>query len=139
MVVGCYSPMALTRADLQRLLPGITIASLVVITVTVLLIMSLRTDRPPKAVMVLSRELVHPGEVVILDARNSSDPDGGSLRYKWSIDGSISSSSDRWAFIFPSTGNHTVELKVTDDEGMSDQVKMTVQVVPWQDIDGDVT
>jgi hypothetical protein len=123
--------MALTRADLQRLLPGIAIASLVMITVSVLLLVSLRTDRPPKAVMVLSREMVHPGEVIVLDAMNSSDPDGGPLRYRWSIDGSIFSSADRWSYMFPSTGVHTVELKVTDDEGSSDQVSATVQVVPW--------
>ena len=38
MVGACYSPMALTRADLQRLLPGVTIASLVIITVTLLIL-----------------------------------------------------------------------------------------------------
>ncbi len=130
--------MALTRADLQRLLPGIAIASLVMITVSVLLLVSLRTDRPPKAVLVLSREMVHPGEVVILDARNSSDPDGGSLRYRWSIDGSVFSNANRWSYIFPMTGNHTIELKVMDDENAFDQEFATVQVLPWPDDGGNM-
>jgi hypothetical protein len=125
--------MALTRTELQRFLPGVAIASLVMITVSVLLLVSLDTDKPPKAVMVVSRERVHPGELVILDARNSSDPDSESLMYRWSIDGLISSSSDRWVYIFPSTGNHTVELRVTDEKGATDTASLIIEVIPWPD------
>lgn len=130
--------MAVTKADLQRFLPSVAIASLVMITVTVLLIVSLDTVRPPKAVMVLSRERVHPGEAVVLDARNSSDPDGGDLEYRWSIDDRVFSDLDRWTYLFPALGNHTVELTVTDEEGASDRVAVVVEVVPWPEGSADM-
>jgi hypothetical protein len=125
--------MALTWSDLQRFLPGVAIASLVMITVSVLLLDSLDTQKPPKAVMVVSRERVHPGDMVILDGRNSSDPDGDDLSFRWTIDGMVFSNSDRWAYMFPTVGNHTVELSVTDREGASDKAELVIEVIPWPD------
>ncbi len=59
---------------------------------------------------------------VTLDARASSDADGGAIRsYQWTIDGATvtTASTPVVSTSWPRTGTYRVRLTVTDDEGVS--------------------
>lgn len=60
-------------------------------------------------------------------AADAYDPDGDSLVYEWKIDGIIASDAESFAHTF-TAGDHTVEFKVTDDEGLSASESFNVHV-----------
>ena len=65
-----------------------------------------------------------------LDARASYDLDGGGIAsYRWYLNGSSthSSTSPTWYSYYP-VGTHSVKLKVTDHEGSSDELTVTIEV-----------
>jgi len=70
-----------------------------------------------------------------LSAEGSMDPDGVIISYLWtsSIDGDISTSSLDNVKLSP--GNHTITLKVTDNEGIIDidQIEIAVEGMPVND------
>jgi hypothetical protein len=71
---------------------------------------------------------VKEGQIVLLSAEASTDPDGEIVKYEWSMDGRVFSTKeidDEFKF---SLGVHTVTLEVTDDVGAtsSDTVVITV-------------
>ncbi len=72
------------------------------------------------------------GDLVRLDAGDSSDPDGEVTEYAWDVgaDGSFGvESSDPTATIGPlSAGSHAVTLRVVDDTGRADAVMQVVVV-----------
>jgi len=65
---------------------------------------------------------------VLADATSSIDPEGGSLKYAWSIDGGATAGSDvRWdkpGLLNNST--HTVTLTVTDPADVTDTLSQTI-------------
>jgi large repetitive protein len=83
----------------------------------------------PTAVVDCSPNQVNQGDPVSCSSAGSSDPDGGNLRYEWSVDGG--------AFIeggptfSPSNlapGSHTITLRVTDNAGATDTASDQVSV-----------
>ena len=70
-----------------------------------------------------------------LSAEGSTDPDGVIVSYLWtsSVDGDISAS--RLDNVKLSPGNHTITLKVTDNEGIIDidQIEISVEGMPVND------
>lgn len=87
---------------------------------------TVNTNSPPTA------DLTGPSSLSLnqqgsFDASGSSDPDGDSLSYSWSVDsGSISGSSgiESWG----SPGSYTVSVTVSDGNGGSDTASVNVDV-----------
>lgn len=61
----------------------------------------------PKAVAV--------GERFLLDASQSSDPDGIIVKYEWKADGTLIGTTPKTAHVFASPGNHRIDASITDD------------------------
>ena len=84
---------------------------------------------------------VKTGEIAIIDASSSFDPDGGSLEYMWDFDKTIDSDGDgnpagdadaNDAIIeveFSEPGNHTGILTVIDDKGGISSQEWTIMVI----------
>ena len=90
------------------------------------------TNRAPTAALSHAGVPV-PGIPVTLDASGSSDPDGSIATYEWDLDGDGSyetftgplASAQR---TFPASGNRTVGVRVTDDQGATAIAAITVSV-----------
>jgi len=77
---------------------------------------------------------VYASSTFILDASNSSDPDGDMLTYEWDLDndGLYDDASGVTATTsFNQAGDHVIGLRVTDEGGLSDADTATVTVLPW--------
>ncbi len=57
------------------------------------------------------------GEVVLLDASQSYDPDGGKLKYSWNLDG-MSLDGLNPIYTFKKAGIYPIKLTVEDDSGL---------------------
>jgi hypothetical protein len=68
---------------------------------------------------------------VTLDARGSSDPDGGTLQFSWDLDGDGTFGDATTATVtrtYQAPGDVTVRVRVTDAQGASDTASVTVRV-----------
>ena len=65
---------------------------------------------------------------VSFDASGSSDPDGHIESHDWNFDDGSSSSGETTSHEFGSSGNYTVELTVTDDDGDTDSTSKAISV-----------
>ncbi|AXG05530.1 PKD domain-containing protein [Haloplanus rubicundus] len=85
---------------------------------------------PPSASFTVSPPDVTPGETVTLDARESADIDGGALTYEWDLDddGAVERTGSVVTTTYPTLGERTVTLTVTDSEGASTTTSQTVSV-----------
>lgn len=70
------------------------------------------------------------GEPATLDGRSSSDPDGDPLSYAWDLDGdgTVDAKGAVVDHTFPTSGEVTVTLTVSDDHGASDAHSQVVTV-----------
>ncbi|MBX0287413.1 carboxypeptidase regulatory-like domain-containing protein [Halomicroarcula sp. F28] len=71
------------------------------------------------------------GETVTFDASGSTDPDGDTLSYEWDLDddGNFDDATGETASTsFSSTGDQTVTVRVSDDNGGVDTASQTVTV-----------
>jgi hypothetical protein len=88
---------------------------------------------PPNAALGASPNPAYQGQVVILDARGSSDPDGDTLDYRWDITGDgvpdVDTDQDgQLATAFLTTGANRVGVRVGDGS-VSDEAITSVSVV----------
>jgi pectinesterase len=85
---------------------------------------------PPSASFAVSPPDVTPGETVTLDARESADIDGDALTYEWDLDddGTVERTGAVVTTTYPTLGERTVTLTVTDSEGASTTTSRTVSV-----------
>lgn len=65
---------------------------------------------------------------VSFDASNSSDSDGSILSYSWSFGDGSTGSGPSSTHTYDSSGDYTVELTVTDDDGASDTTSELISV-----------
>ncbi len=95
------------------------------------------TSQPPIAEFNSRIPLPNKPNRVQLDASRSYDPDfsdDGNLKYDWFIDGERVSLSDAnkngsfWYYTFDSIGSHSVNLEVTDPDGIVDIKKWEVTI-----------
>ena len=92
-------------------------------------------QRPPVLVLGPDPDTVDAGTVVRLDASDSIDPDGADLTFAWTVDGDSSRFNDPAAaepFLDTSgltTGDHLVDVTVTDVDGMTTTGTVTVSVI----------
>lgn len=84
---------------------------------------------PPTAAISASASKVQVGTSVSFSAAGSTDTDGSIVSYLWD-DGSTTASINR---TFDTAGTYTVSVKVTDDDGLTDNASTTVTVVDQVD------
>jgi PKD repeat protein len=93
----------------------------------------------PTAVVDCSPNQINQGEPVNCTSAGSSDPDGGNLRYEWSVDGGAF--SEGGPTFSPSNlgpGDHTIMLRVTDNADESATAEDTVTVVNTPPVAGEI-
>jgi hypothetical protein len=66
---------------------------------------------------------------VTLDGSGSSDPDGSIVTYAWDFGDGTTGSGVTVTHIYPSAGDFTVTLTVTDDDGMTGSDTATITVL----------
>jgi len=120
--------MRIRSKDIRRFLPGIFTSVMIITTVSILLVLSIDTNRGPNARIKTSSEIVQTGEPILLDGRSSSDPDGDELSFHWTINETITNEEPVFFFSFPLKGNFTVVLKVEDNAGLSDVDTVIIEV-----------
>jgi YD repeat-containing protein len=91
------------------------------------------TNRRPKAAFTAPATATA-GQAVQLDASGSSDPDGSITKYEWDLDGNGSYETNGGttatrSVTFPSAGDVTVGLRVTDDRFATDTETKDVHVI----------
>ena len=92
---------------------------------------------PPNAVAAGNRTEVSEGGNVSFTSRGTTDPDDDvvlDLDYTWYFPGDVSISGRQVTFQFNESGNHTVRLVVSDDDGMSDNRSVIVKVKKRSDV-----
>lgn len=97
-------------------------------TASVTISVSPSTNQPPTANFTVSPES---GEVpleVDLDGSSSSDPDQNISSYSWDFGDGTEATGPVVTHTYYQTGNYTVELTVTDDEGANDSTTKSVSV-----------
>ena len=77
-----------------------------------------------------SREPALPdvNEAVVFDASGSTDPDGTIVEYRWVVDGQNQSAGETLSYTFTESGDHEVQLYVTDDDGVTTSASRTITV-----------
>ncbi|MCL0079017.1 PKD domain-containing protein, partial [Dehalococcoidia bacterium] len=68
------------------------------------------------------------GEEITFNASASSDPDGKIISYQWDFGDENKASGKIVSHVYPSAGNYTVTLTVTDDAGATDSISKTLAV-----------
>ena len=86
--------------------------------------------QPPISSFIYSPSAPGPRETILFDACSSYDPDGTIINYTWDFgDGSIVTvTSPMTTYSYPIDGTYTVQLIVTDDEGLTGVSSTVVQV-----------
>lgn len=71
-----------------------------------------------------------PSDEITFDASGSSDPDGSIAGYSWDLngDGSYDGSGETVSRSYDDSGEYSVSLRVTDDDGATDVASETVSV-----------
>lgn len=72
-----------------------------------------------------------PGEEIAFDASRSSDPDGTIVKYVWEFEGGPPPGSiqgEQVKYTFTAAGQYEVTLWVTDDDGLTASVTITIDV-----------
>ncbi|MCP4385427.1 MAG: PKD domain-containing protein [Hyphomicrobiales bacterium] len=83
--------------------------------------MEVQINRPPTAVAGENRQ-VCTGDIVVLDGSDSSDPEGGGLRYTWTFgDGTVANIVNPTKS-YTSGGTYPVRLTVRDDSGLPNSI-----------------
>jgi len=86
-------------------------------------------NQPPSASFTASVSTAYTGEEIQFDASGSSDSDGSIVSYKWGFgDGGIGS-GNIVTHKYTATGNYTVKLTVTDNDGSNSYTQKTVTVL----------
>jgi hypothetical protein len=86
-----------------------------------------RENAPPTARITGLPESVEPGATVTAAGTASTD-DGEIGAYDWVIDGVVVGSGESLSYTFWSTGQRTITLTVTDEQGLSDSTSRTMRV-----------
>jgi YD repeat-containing protein len=88
----------------------------------------------PVALLSATPNPARPAQTVSLDASGSSDPDGTAVSFAWDLDGDGTFETDTGAVAMQTKswaqpGNHTVRVRVTDEDGVSTVASKVVAVV----------
>jgi len=86
------------------------------------------SNSAPTASFTVSPSSPTTGESTTFDAADSSDADGSIASYSWDLGDGTSASGQSVTHSYSSTGDYTVSLTVTDDDGATDSNSTTVTV-----------
>lgn len=84
-------------------------------------------NQPPVASFTAPATIVA-GTVAVLDARGSTDPEGGALSFHWTFGDGGRGGTNRIAHVFSDAGTYTVRLRAADPQGASHEATRTVTV-----------
>lgn len=84
------------------------------------------TPNLPPEILVEAPDEAVVGEVVVFDASDTIDPEGGELKFFWQSGTSISSTEQIFNYAFDRAGNRNINLSVVDDHGH--EVKKTIKI-----------
>ena len=87
------------------------------------------TNQPPVASFTAPTTLVA-SAVAGFDARPSSDPEGGTLSYRWDFGDGNHGGTAQIAHLYPAAGRYSVRLTVTDALGASHDTTREITVTP---------
>jgi PKD repeat protein len=89
-------------------------------------------NRPPIALFTANATEVDAGKAIRFNASESYDPDGYVAKYFWDFGDGTNETGMIVDHAYNETGNHTVTLTVTDDDGATDSdiSKITVNALP---------
>jgi len=90
------------------------------------------TNTAPSASFTVEPTSVNAGESVTLDASGTTDSDGAITQYQWDLndDDSFEETGETVSHTFDTSGEYTITLAVTDDDGATDTVKKSISVSP---------
>ena len=96
-----------------------------------LFIKNSHSDQAPTASFTYSPAIPGPGDTITFDASASLAPNGWITSYTWDFgDGTVTPTSDPTvAHSYPIDGNYTVQLTVTDNNGLTDVAVVVIQVL----------
>ena len=86
-------------------------------------------NRPPVAKISTSTTILDKEEIVTFDASESYDPDGIIVSYEWNFGDGTTATGITVSHSYPATGEYTVTLTVTDDDGAIDTAKVKKTVL----------
>jgi len=93
----------------------------------------IRLRAPPVALFTFSAPTeLRVNETITFDASTSSDPDGSIISFEWNFDdGATVTETDPVTFhAYTASGNYTVTLTVTDDDGFTDTKSTLLKILP---------
>ncbi len=90
--------------------------------------------QPPVASFVYSPEEPLVGEEMNFDASTSYDPDGTVVRYDWDFGDGNTAEGREVTYTYAESGEYTVTLTVTDDDGLTDSTEVSFILGPTLEI-----
>ena len=87
-------------------------------------------NQPPTALFTFSPKNPLVNEEITFDASASTDPDGSIVSYEWDFGDGNTGSGKIVTHSYPSAGDYTVTLTVTDDKGAKDTTTREIKVTP---------
>ena len=99
--------------------------------------------RPPNISVTGATEYIAPGEAMTLDASDTFDPEGYSIRFEWFVNGELRGTDEQFSFSTQTPGSYNVSLHVTSDGpnpecARSDEtVRVRVNSQPYAEISHD--
>lgn len=97
-------------------------------------------NQSPTASFTTSPSAPTPGDAVTFDASGSSDPDGSIQSSEWAFGDETTDSGTTVTHAFASQGSYTVELTVTDDDGVTDTTTSIITVgAPGEEVSPDTS
>ena len=89
---------------------------------------SVRVNAPPVLKWNIPKAIAL-GDLLVMDAAASYDPDGIITDYIWTMDGKVIATTQVASMIMTTAGKHTVSLQITDNSGTSSRSVSQVMVV----------
>lgn len=85
---------------------------------------------PPIARITNTQDMINAGESISFSGADSTDADGTITSYKWYFgEGARTASGETATHTYSRCGTYNVELKVTDNDDLSDTTKISIKVV----------
>ena len=82
----------------------------------------------PTAIIDLLSDELNTGQEIILSAKNSEDPNGQDLEYKWYVNNSLKNNEEKFKTTFTRAGLKKIKLKVINESELEDQTTIYLNI-----------